>query len=263
MMEGTTMGRAGTGDAGVDAGTVAIGDRRAATHAAALATRYRGLEGADLLRPLIEREFKGRIAVVSSFGAEAAVLLSLVAEIDASVPVIFLDTGRHFGETLAYRDALAERLGLEDVRSMAPEPYDIARTDPDGMLFSESPAACCHLRKVIPLRRALSGFEAWVTGRKHFQGDTRRDLALVEPADGRIKINPIARWSKARIEAAFASHGLPRHPLEAEGYPSIGCMSCTARVAPGAEPRSGRWTGSGQAECGIHLGIPRGVSMGC
>ncbi len=242
---------------------VAIGDRRAGTHAAALATRYRGLEGTDLLRPLIESEFKGRIAVVSSFGAEAAVLLSLVAEIDASVPVIFLETGRHFGETLGYRDALADHLGLEDVRSTAPDPYDIARIDPDGMLFRESPAACCHLRKVIPLRRALSGFEAWITGRKRFQGDTREDLPTIEPADGRVKINPLAHWSKARIDEVFAARGLPRHPLEAEGYPSIGCMSCTARVAPGADPRSGRWAESGRTECGIHLGLPRGVSMGC
>lgn len=259
MIEEAAMGRSG-GDV---ARATAIGDRRAAAHAAALAARYRGLEGTDLLRPLIEREFKGRIAVVSSFGAESAVLLSLVAEIDGSVPVIFLETGRHFGETLRYRDALADHLGLEDVRSIAPEPYDIARIDPDGMLFRESPAACCHLRKVIPLRRALSGFEAWITGRKRFQGDIRQDLPHIEPADGRIKINPLAHWSKAQIDAVFAARDLPRHPLEAEGYPSIGCMSCTARVAPGADPRSGRWADSGQTECGIHLSMPRGASMGC
>jgi phosphoadenosine phosphosulfate reductase len=265
-MEGTDMGRADMGAAGtgeITAAAVAIGDRRAVAHAGALAARYRGLEGADLLRPLIEREFKGRVAVVSSFGTEAAVLLSLVAAIDASIPVIFLDTGRHFGKTLAYRDALADRLGLEDVRSTMPEPDDVAHIDPDGMLFSESPAACCHLRKVIPLRRALSGFEAWITGRKRFQGDTRQNLSPIEPADGRIKINPLAGWSRERIDEAFTALDLPRHPLEAEGYPSIGCMSCTARVTPGADSRSGRWAGSGRTECGIHLGIPSRVNMGC
>lgn len=217
-----------------------------------LAGRYGHLDGAALLRPLIEHEFAGRIAVVSSFGAESAVVLHLVAQIDPTVPVLFLDTRKHFAETLAYRDALAERLGLADLRIIGPAPCAVAEADPQGMLWQRNPDRCCHLRKVLPLRRALAGFDAWVTGRKRYQGDTRTRLAPIEAADGRFKVNPIAAWTPERVAAALEDAGLPRHPLAEKGYPSIGCAPCTRPVVTAEAPRAGRWAGAQKTECGLH-----------
>ncbi|RMD62875.1 MAG: phosphoadenylyl-sulfate reductase [Alphaproteobacteria bacterium] len=232
---------------------------RARRRAAVLSWRYAGYDGAALLRAMIEREFPGRIAVVSSFGAESAVLLDLVARVDPTVPVIFLDTGKHFDETLSYRDEVTARLGLRDVRSVTPEPAVLARRDPHGQLWRLSPDHCCHLRKVLPLRRALAGFDAWITGRKRYQGGVRTDLPCIEAADGWVKINPLAPWSAAQIAAAFRDSGLPRHPLADDGYPSIGCAPCTRRVRAGEPVRAGRWAGTGKTECGIHWPSPAGA----
>jgi phosphoadenosine phosphosulfate reductase len=220
---------------------------------ATLTHRYAGLPGENLLRPMIEHEFPGRLAVVSSFGAESAVLLMLVAAVDPAVPVIFLDTGKHFAETLDYRDRLVDRLGLRDVRMIEPQPRDLLATDATGDLWRREPDHCCRLRKVLPLQRALSGFEAWITGRKRFAGGARAGLRAIEAVDSRIKINPLAAWTTAQIAAAFKDADLPRHPLVAQGYLSIGCAPCTSRAAaqPGAN-RSGRWAGTDKTECGIH-----------
>ncbi|HYE52573.1 MAG TPA: phosphoadenylyl-sulfate reductase [Azospirillaceae bacterium] len=197
--------------------------------------------------------FGDRLALVSSFGAESAVLLDMVAAIDPATPVIFLNTGKLFGETLRYRTRLVERLGLTDVREVKPDPADLQRTDPDGVVWAGNPDACCHVRKTLPLERALAGFGAWITGRKRFQGATRAGLPVLEAADGRVKVNPLAGWSRDRLLAYLDARDLPRHPLEADGYLSIGCMPCTDRVAPGEDVRAGRWRGSEKTECGIHL----------
>jgi phosphoadenosine phosphosulfate reductase len=214
--------------------------------------RYGGLAGDPLLRALIETALRGRIALVSSFGADAAVLLHMVASIDRATPVIFLDTGKHFGETRRYRDTLVAALGLSDVRSVAPDADALARNDPSGTLWHRDPARCCAVRKVAPLARALEPFAAWITGRKRFQGGERGALPTLEIAEGRIKVNPLARWTAADITAEFAKRGLPPHPLVADGFLSIGCMPCTARAAAAADPRSGRWLGLDKSECGIH-----------
>ncbi|MFC7333645.1 phosphoadenylyl-sulfate reductase [Rhodocista pekingensis] len=221
-------------------------------HAADLAARYGHLHGADLLHPLLTGDLKGRIALVSSFGTESAVLLHMVAGIDPGVPVIFIDTGKLFGETLRYRDRLVALLGLTDVRSPGPDPAEETREDADGGLWLRDPGACCALRKVRPLDRALAPFDAWITGRKRFQAATRTVLPAIEAADGRIKLNPLAGWSRQDLTAYLDRHGLPRHPLEADGFLSIGCMPCTDRVAPGEDIRAGRWRGRGKTECGIH-----------
>jgi len=223
-----------------------------AAYGAYLRRRYDHLETTALLRVMLEEVFPGRIALVSSFGAEAAVLLDLVARIDRALPVIFLDTGRHFPETLAYRDALVERLGLADVRVITPDPLEIDREDPDGGLWRQMPDRCCRLRKLSPLTRALTGFDAWITGRKRFHGDARWGLPRIETFDGRVKINPLADWSREAILEAFRERRLPHHPLRDEGYPSIGCRSCTGRVEDGQPLRAGRWPGMGKTECGIH-----------
>lgn len=206
-----------------------------------------------LLEDAIHGFFRNDIVLVSSFGAEAAVLLHLVAQVDRDVPVIFLDTGKLFGETLRYRDALVARLGLTGVRSIEPDATALALHDPDGMLFQRDPDACCRLRKVEPLERALGGFSAWINGRKRFQGASRHDIPVIEESGGRIKFNPLASWSQREIDAYFSAYDLPRHPLEAEGYRSIGCRPCSSPVAAGEDTRAGRWRGTGKSECGIHL----------
>ena len=219
----------------------------------ALNTRYDGAEPLDLLRSAVRDEFPGRVALVSSFGTESAALLHLIAEVDRAAPMIFLDTGKLFGETKRYRDQLIKLLGLTGVQSITPEPTALAARDPRGILWTEDPNACCALRKVEPLQRALVPFDAWFTGRKAFQAATRSALPRFEIENGRIKINPIVRWTKTDIDAYFAAHDLPRHPLEADGYLSIGCMPCTSRVEAGEDARAGRWRGSDKVECGIHL----------
>lgn len=224
-------------------------DRRAVR----LTERYQALDGVELLRPMIECEFPGRIVLASSFGSESAILLHMLAEIDPGTPVVFLNTGKLFGETLKYRDALIERLGLTDIRMVEPDPGALLAQDPRGMLFRTNPDLCCFLRKVAPLNRALNGFDAWITGRKAYHGDRRRELSTVEASAKQVKINPIAGWGRAEVEAYFEAHDLPRHPLEAEGLTSIGCVPCTASVTPSENIRAGRWKGSAKTECGIHL----------
>jgi phosphoadenosine phosphosulfate reductase len=222
--------------------------------------------GEALLRDMLLRAFPGRIALVSSFGAESAVLLHMVASIDRATPVIFLDTGKLFPETLRYRDALCARLSLTDLRSVAPDAGRLARTDAQGRLWETDPDLCCWQRKVEPLDEALGGFAAWITGRKRNQAALRRALPLVEDGpDGRVKVNPLAGWDQDDIAAYFAAHDLPRHPLESQGYRSIGCAPCTRPVRAGEDPRAGRWAGREKTECGIHLArsaAPAGACAG-
>jgi phosphoadenosine phosphosulfate reductase len=237
-------------------------EEAAEARARILAQRYDGVSGAELLAAMIEREFPGEITLVSSFGAEAAVLLHMAARIDPSIPVTFVDTGRLFPATLKYRDQLVEYFGLNEVRTVSPDVARVGGPDGDGELWRRDPDLCCFLRKVEPLSRALEGFAAWITGRKAYQGGMRHNLQPVEAFEGRIKINPLARWSPSEIKTYFEAHGLPRHPLEAEGFPSIGCMPCTDRVAPGEHVRAGRWRGQDKDECGIHFdadGVQRGA----
>lgn len=228
---------------------------------------YAGLTGQALLEAMIRHEFAGKIAVVSSFGSESAVLLHMVAEIDPTTPIIFLNTGKLFGETLRYRDRLQERLGLTDVRAAGAHPADLARKDPNGALWNADPDACCFIRKVLPLERALKGFEASITGRKRFQTSARAVMEPIEeealrgtgegngPAGTRFKINPLAFWGQEELERYTDAHRLPRHPLVKDGYLSIGCMSCTERVPEGGSYRDGRWVGRDKDECGIHLPV--------
>ena len=220
--------------------------------AAEVARATAGDVGVAILRAAMTGEFAGRFAVVSSFGADSAMLLALVAEIDRSVPVLFLETGMHFPETLAYRDALTRRLGLLDVRDIRPDPVELSRADPQGELHRWIPDDCCHVRKVAPLERALAGFDAWASGRRRQQSRTRAALPFVEQEGGRQKFNPLADWPTQRILDELARRDLPRHPLTGRGYPSIGCAPCTRPVKPGEDARAGRWAGLDKVECGIH-----------
>jgi len=220
--------------------------------AAALDAKYEGVETQAMLERVMRDPPFEALALVSSFGAESAVLLHMIAQIDKSVPLIFINTQKIFGETLQYRDELAEMLGFTDLRVTRPDPYLLAQRDATQLRWSYDPDGCCDLRKVEPLRRALGGFDAWISGRKGFQGKTRIALPRFEEDEGRLKINPLADWDKPRLDAYFAAHKLPRHPLEAQGYLSIGCAPCTSVVKPGEDPRAGRWRGWDKTECGIH-----------
>jgi phosphoadenosine phosphosulfate reductase len=201
-----------------------------------------------------------RLALVSSFGAESAVLLHLAAQVDPAIPVLFLDTGMLFAQTLDYRRQLADELGLTGVRDLRPKFEDLALTDPDADLWKRDTDACCHIRKVRPLASALAGYDAWITGRKRFHGGSRLRLPVVEEVDGRIKFNPLANWTKAELDAYAEAHDLPAHPLVAAGFPSIGCWPCTEAVSDGADVRSGRWAGSQKTECGIHTARAPGAA---
>ena len=218
----------------------------------ALNTRFAGVSAGDMLKALFAEGTLGHVAVVSSFGTESAVLLHLVAQADPSVPVIFVDTLKMFPETLDYRDTLIRTLGFTDSRTVTPLADVIAKKDETGLRWSYDPDGCCEIRKVEPLARAKQGLDAWISGRKAFQSVTRKNLPRFEIEDGRLKINPLGDWDKAALDAWFTAHDLPRHPLEAQGYLSIGCEPCTSKVMPGEDPRAGRWRGWDKVECGIH-----------
>ncbi|HLH11946.1 MAG TPA: phosphoadenylyl-sulfate reductase [Methylovirgula sp.] len=230
-----------------------FGDQIAASR---LAERFFALDAEKLLRLAIEDLFPGRIALVSSFGADSAVLLHMISRIDRATPVLFIDTLHLFPETLAYRDALVARLGLSKIITLKPDPAALAREDPDAFLWAQDPDRCCAIRKVQPLAKALEGFEAWITGRKRFQSATRANLPLFEADGPRIKLNPLARWTQADIDAYFDRHDLPRHELVAKNYLSIGCVPCTSPIRPGEDPRAGRWRGRAKTECGVHFALP-------
>ncbi len=217
---------------------------------------FRGQDTREMLRNLVEDGLVGNLATVSSFGAESAVLLHLISEVAPDLPVLFLDTGKHFPETLAYRDAVIAKLGLTNLRNLAPDPELLAQKDETGLRWSYDPDGCCDIRKVLPLANALADYDATLTGRKAFQSASRANLPRFEvdtsDTQGRLKINPLIDWTADDIQAYFEEHDLPRHPLVEQGYPSIGCGPCTHKVAPGEDPRSGRWKGWDKTECGIH-----------
>ncbi len=226
---------------------------RVTDEAASLNARYGSLDARAAIELAVDELFPGRLALVSSFGAESAVLLHLLADVDRNIPVVFLDTGRLFAETLQYRTQLSERLGLTDVRTVSPEPERVSAKDPHRALWMTNPDLCCFIRKTEPLQRALKGFDAWITGRKRFQNALRAVLPMFEAEGERIKINPLVNWSSAELQAYAARNDLPPHPLVAQGYPSIGCVPCTSRVLPGEDQRAGRWRGMDKVECGIHV----------
>jgi phosphoadenosine phosphosulfate reductase len=218
----------------------------------AVITDFGHLEGEALLKTMIRQVFPGRIALVSSFGAEAAILAHMIAKIDPETPVIMVDTGRLFPETLAYRDQLTAALGLKHVISVRPDEAAIGEHDPGETLNTSDPDACCHIRKIKPLEKALRGYQALITGRKQMHGETRAGIATLEEVDWRLKVNPLAGWTRQDVDRYFEQHALPRHPLVEKGFLSIGCSPCTTPVQPGEDIRAGRWRGSEKTECGIH-----------
>lgn len=235
-------------------------ERGASALAARLDAELRDAHPLTILRRAYET-FGDRLALVSSFGAESAVLLHLASQVSKDIPVLFLDTGMLFGQTLDYRKTLSASLGLTDVRDLRPAFADLATVDPKSDLWRTDTDACCEIRKVLPLDRALGEFSGWLTGRKRFHGGDRLRLAVVEESEGKIKFNPLANWGKAELDAYVAEHQLPTHPLVAQGFPSIGCWPCTKPVDdPNADVRSGRWQGQEKTECGIHVARSPGAA---
>lgn len=233
----------------LDSPTLPIADQ-----VAALNERFRGAGASDILAAALDYAATGRIALVSSFGADSVVLLHLAAQVDRNLPVLFIDTQMLFAETLDYQKTLAETLGLTDLRVIRPDPAEVLARDADNLLHLTDPDACCTLRKTEPLDNALAPFGAWITGRKRHQGAERAALEHFEAdADGRIKVNPLAHWRRDDLAAHIDRHDLPRHPLVAKGFTSIGCSPCTTPVREGEDARAGRWRGRDKIECGIHF----------
>jgi phosphoadenosine phosphosulfate reductase len=220
--------------------------------AGALDRALRAASPAEVIEAALKIVGRERLALVSSFGTESAALLKVMADVDPAIPVIFLDTGWLFDETLAYRDTLIDVLGLRDVRSVKPLEETLQREDPERELWFSDPDACCRIRKVEPLARALKPFSGWINGRKRFQGGARAEIPVVEEDGIRLKFNPFANVSREEIEAIYKLANLPPHPLVASGFLSVGCMPCTSRSAPGEDARAGRWRGRAKTECGIH-----------
>jgi phosphoadenosine phosphosulfate reductase len=208
---------------------------------------------AEVIEAALKTVGREHLALVSSFDTKSTTLLKMMAEIDPAIPVIFLDTGWLFQETLDYRDTLIAKLGLADVRSIKPLEETVSREDPDKELWFTDPDSCCRIRKVEPLARALKPFAGWINGRKRFQGGLRADLPVVEQDGERLKFNPFANVSREEIEAIYKLADLPPHPLVASGFLSVGCMPCTSRSEAGEDDaRAGRWRGRSKTECGIH-----------
>ncbi|MGB3320928.1 MAG: phosphoadenylyl-sulfate reductase [Sphingopyxis granuli] len=255
---GVPTARDVSGDAGDDRrrDRIDVAPRFTQADVVRLNNLFRGQDAAEVVASVLGAGLLGDTAIVSSFGAESAVLLHLVTRAAPDIPVLFLDTGKHFPETLAYRDTLAARLGLNLV-TLTPDPEELAKKDETGLRWSYDPDGCCEIRKVRPLEKALADFDASITGRKGFQSATRTGLPRFEldGSSGRLKFNPLANWTREALDAWFEAHDLPRHPLEAEGYPSIGCSPCTSKVKPGEDPRAGRWRGWDKTECGIHEAV--------
>lgn len=214
---------------------------------------HRNSDAQTVLKHALADVELGNVALVSSFGSEAIVLLHLVSEIDKATPVIFLETEMLFPETLDYQRDVSAQLGLTDVRVIGPDRGEVLEQDVDGILHQADTDACCDLRKTRPLARALADFDGWITGRKRYQGGQRAQLPLFERDGRKIKINPLADWSIEDVADYIKQHNLPRHPLVAKGYPSIGCMPCTTRTDGDEDPRAGRWRNSEKTECGIHF----------
>lgn len=219
-----------------------------------LALLDRQAETLGVLRAALAEQLFGRIAAVSSFGAESAVLLHLIAQVDPATPVLFIDTRMLFAETLDYKVRLTRHLGLTDVRTVSPDGSVIRDRDAWGRLHQTDPDACCDFRKTNVLDRALDDFDGWITGRKRFQALTRSDIEMVETAaNGKTKFNPLAFWTPELLADHAERHDLPQHPLVDHGYASIGCAACTKPVKDGEDARAGRWRGRDKTECGIHI----------
>lgn len=226
--------------------------------------RFKHHSATAVLEAVLKQNLLGDIALVSSFGAESVALIHLCAMVNKNTPILFIDTQYLFTETLVYQQEISERLGLRNIQIIQAKPEHIKAQDPYGALKFTDTDRCCHLRKTVPLNDALGSYQGWITGRKRFQNQTRAALDFFEweEATQRVKVNPLAHWCFQDVQTYMDENRLPRHPLIAHGYPSIGCAPCTDKVRPGEDPRSGRWRNQEKTECGIHISLDRTQKLG-
>lgn len=223
------------------------------------------LEAEELIAAAREKFSRAELYSFSSFGSYSALLLDMIAKVDENIPVLFLETGKHFKETLEFIEIIKEKVGIKNVIKLYPDEKILNNADPEGELWQYNVDRCCWIRKVEPLERFLEEnqqIKSIITGRRAYQTKERANMEKIEMDDhGRIRVNPIAFWSKDKIIEEFNKRGLPQHTLVPAGYPSIGCAPCTKQVRPGEDERSGRWAhivdlepeSEQKSECGIHL----------
>lgn len=229
--------------------------------ALALNERFERSSPEAVLRWALEESGLDRVAVASAFQAEGTCVLHMATRIRPEIPVLFLDTGFHFRETLAFKAELTELLGLHVVDLRGDHTPETQAREYGDRLYDRDPDMCCRLNKVIPFTRALHGFDAWITGLRRDSAPTRAGAPIVEayelePGRPMVKVNPLAAWTRRDTWAYLRAHDLPRNPLYDLGFAQIGCAPCTSRVAPGGHERDGRWDGSLKVECGLHAPEP-------
>ncbi|MBI4367968.1 MAG: phosphoadenylyl-sulfate reductase [Candidatus Omnitrophica bacterium] len=221
-----------------------------------LNARFEKAQPEEILRWAIET-FSPKIAVTSSFQTESVALLDMVSKINPAIQILFLETGWHFPGTLAFKSEIVKRLGLTNVTDLKADPKkrEAFNAKTGGKPYEADPDRCCQINKVEPLEEALKGLDAWVSGIRRSQSETRKDIKIIEAYQGLFKINPLANATSGDIWWYLKEHNLPKHPLFDKGYLSIGCWPCTRPVQPGDDERSGRWAGKEKTECGIHTSM--------
>ncbi|MCB0635677.1 MAG: phosphoadenylyl-sulfate reductase [Lewinella sp.] len=203
------------------------------------------------------REAGHKVMASSSFQTHSIPMLHVISEIDRSIPIVFLQTGFHFPATLTYRDEIAERLGLTILNVESPTPKIAQRTQDGRFFFASDPSYCCYLNKTLPMEPILREYDVWITGVRRDQNANRRSFALEAPGPhGTLRFHPMLDWTSKMIHQYRKAYGLPPHPLEAEGYLSIGCAPCTQKFLDSAtDERAGRWAGMKKTECGLHTDL--------
>ena len=200
-----------------------------------------------------ENAFSGEIAMSSSFQTQSVPLLHMVSSSYPQLPILFIDTGYHFPETIAFRDRLVDSLGLNLVILKGEQQMEDGAFQVGKPLYLTNPDLCCHIRKVEPMRKAIGNYRAWISGIRRDQSATRARIRVVEnTGEQHIRIHPMINWSQADVQRYITQNDLPEHPLGARGFISIGCAPCTRPPLLGEDPRSGRWVGAGKTECGLH-----------
>ena len=222
-----------------------------------LNARFEDQSPQAVLRWALRESGLERLAIASAFQAEGTCVIHMATRIQADVPILFLETGFHFAETLAFKQQLAEMFDLNVVDLVGDETVDSQAERYGSRLYERDPKLCCDLNKVVPFDRALRGLDGWITSLRRDSAWTRMNTPIVdqnetEPGNWLVKINPMANWSRPQVWRYLKEQGIPHHPLYNLGYSSIGCAPCTRMVFPGEDERAGRWSGIMKTECGIH-----------
>ena len=214
--------------------------------------RFQEQEANEILYESINKFFLKKIVYVCSFGAESAVILHLISNISKDFPIIFLNTGKLFDETLNYRNDLIKLFNLTNIIEIYPEKFDLTKHDANEVLWKADHNKCCEIRKVNPLKKALKPYTTWISGRKGYHSNERREKKVLEIVNSKFVLSPLINWSQNKITEYFESFNIPKHPLYKKGYLSIGCRNCTVTSSDSNNVRSGRWSNTKKTECGIH-----------